>query len=600
MSLQTEKWNVILSAFDGVQTSRDSDDIPDGKSPMLINGRISGSHFRGATGYEIIGSRDATPGSITSKFTYNRNDGTQVMVRVKDDAATGVLQWYDATNDEWYTLIAGLTTGKRMGYAEFNTSTTNQMIFCNGVQNMSVWTGAITRLTAAALGASDTLDVEDTSNFPATGTIMYNGTEKAYDSKTATSFHATAGNWHASAGANDGVAQAADDSTHSAVTKGNILLSAKDRLWIAGQPSAPNALDYSDEGDAFVFTGGANRADSGTEDFYNIGGSITGLSEKGEEIIVLGRDGGDGFSFTYPTSTTKAPKFREIFRMPDSGCTTHTSIFKINQEVYFATPNGIQALGDLEGSDKVFTSSMTRDIQPDLKEFNFDEAASTYYEKENILLMACKTDEAFPGNDIVIGIEFYQDKEGNDRFGIVYLDWPVECWAIFNGFLHFGSSYEMNSFKAFSTYQHDGSPRTIKYATKRFNFRDPFQKKGSSYVAVRGYIKDGTDIDVLIQYNSGFLGTSNKTIESSGDYVSNVTLNTIGSFALGLNPIGALASEVSELKQFVVYLDVGVDYDFQDIDMLFRSDTDGGTFMITHVGLTLDAEGYAIEDHLSI
>lgn len=604
MSVATETWKII-NQWNGWKTDRDSDDLSSSKSPDLLNVRFNGSHFRGAKGYSLIGTRDNTAGEISAQYTYNRSDGKQRKVRVKDDGSTGVLQWWDTTNEEWYILLTGLTTAKKMGFAEFNTSTTNNLIMCNGVDNLSKWSGATTRLTAAASGSSPTLDVEDTTDFPASGTIIYNGTEKAYSSKTATTFTASAGNWHASASTNDGVAQAVDDSTHAALTKGNILLTAKDRLWIAGQPAAPTRLAYSDEGDAFTFTAGSDRDDSGSEDFFNIGGAITGLAEKGQEIIVLGKDGGDAFSFSYPTSTTKAPNFREIFRTPGRGCLSPRSVFKINSEVYFGSRNGIVSVADVEGSEKVFTKSITRDILPTLREYDFSEAAAMYHEAEDILLMSCKSDPDFPGNDVVIGIEFYRDKEGNDTFGITRFDWPVNAFSILNNAdgvpeIYFGSSLEMNSFKGFDTYQNDEAPRNIKYATKRLNFGDPFQQKGTPKCAVKGYIKDGTDIDVSILYDAGFKGEQTKTIESDGDYVSDNVLNTIGAFALGTNPIGATVDEVSELKAFLVYLDLGVDYTWSDIQLIFESDTDGGTFLITHAGFVPDEEGFSSQDNITI
>src|SRR3990167_1864328 len=173
MGLQTEQWK-ILATFAGLKTDRDSDDIPDGYSPDLLNVRFNGSHFRGALGYSLIGSRNSSAGEITAQYTYSRNDGQQRMVRVRDNGTTGTLEWYDATNDRWYTLLGSLTTGKRMGFAEFNTSSTNQMVCCNGVENMSVWTGATTRLTSAVLAGATTINVSSTTDFPASGTIIYN------------------------------------------------------------------------------------------------------------------------------------------------------------------------------------------------------------------------------------------------------------------------------------------------------------------------------------------------------------------------------------------------------------------------------------------
>lgn len=602
MALQTEKFT-ILRSFDGLRTDRDSDDILDGQSPDLLNVRFNGSHFRGAHGYSLIGSRNSSSGEVSAKYTYRRNDGQERMLRVIDNGSSGTLQWYDIVNNEWYNLIASLTTGKIMGFAEFNTSSTNNLIFCNGVENVSTWTGAITRLTASLAGGETTINVSDTTDFPSSGTIIYNGTEIAYSAKTATTF--TVASAHASAGADDGVAQAADDSTYSSITKGNILLSAKDRLWIAGQPAAPSALDYSDEGSFSTFTGGSNRSDSGTEDFLNIGGAITGLAEKNEEIVVIGEDGADGFSFTYPTSTTKAPNFREIFRSPGRGPKSFRSVVKIENEVYFANRNGVVALSDLEGTEKVVDRSITRDVLPTLRDYDFSEAASVYFERESVLLVSCKSDTDFPGNDILIGVEFYKTKNSGNKIGISRFDWPVGCFAILenaNGEdeLYFGSSLEMNSFKAFDTYQNDGAPRNIRYATKRFNLDDPFQEKASRLLAVKGMIKEGTDVDVTILLNAGFLAELTKTIESDGVYVSSETLNSIGAFALGTNPIGATVEEVSELKNFIVYLDIGDDYQFNDIQLVFESDTDGGTFLISGVGFAIEPAGYASRDDLTI
>ena len=193
MALQTEKWNVLIKQWGGLFTARDSDDISDDKSPDLLNVRVIGSHFRGANGYELAGSRNSIAGEITSKETYTREDEKQIMVRIRDDGATGVMEWFDAVNLRWYTLLTGLTTGEVMGFAEFNTSTANQFIFCNGIENISVWTGATTRLSEAISGSPTSINVVDTTDFPSSGTIIYNGTEVTYTSKTTGTFVKSSG-----------------------------------------------------------------------------------------------------------------------------------------------------------------------------------------------------------------------------------------------------------------------------------------------------------------------------------------------------------------------------------------------------------------------
>lgn len=598
MAIQTDEWNLKINSFLGMKTDRNSDDIPDGMSPNMRNCRVNGSAVFGAKGYNIAGNRTTAAGEIISQYTYNKGNGNQRMVRVRDNGSAGVLEWYDTVNVAWYTLLSGLTTGRIMGFTEFNTSTTDRMIFCNSAENVSTWTGNITRLTAAVTAGATTINVASTTGFPATGTIIYNGTEIAYTALTATTF--TVANAHASAGANDGVAQAADDSTFSTVSKGNILLSAKDRLWIAGNTDAPNRLEFSDEGAPLTFTGGSNRADSGVEDVFDIGGRITGLSEKNDKIIILGPDGGVGFDFVYPTSTTKAPVYTQLFHSPGNGCVSAKSVFRVNDEVYYASRNGIKALADVVGTEKVGVKSITADILPTLADYVFTEAACFFYAKEDIVLIACRSDSDFSANDVVLGVDFFRTKDGQQTFGLTIFDWPVNDWCVLANDLYFGSSAEQNTMRAFDTNQFDGAPRTIRYFTKRYNAGNPFQEKGIKKTAVSGFIKEGSTIDITILFDGGFRAEYKMTIDSAGAYVSKNVLNTIGAFALGTNPIGRTLAEVSDLKRFLVYIDMPQATRFNDIQFGFESDSDGGTFEIDWIGGILEEEGHADRYDLTI
>jgi hypothetical protein len=57
---------------------------------------------------------------------------------------------------------------------------------------------------------------------------------------------------------------------------------------------------------------------------------------------------------------------------------------------------------------------------------------------------------------------------------------------------------------------------------------------------------------------------------------------------------------VGELKNFTVYLDIGVDYNWKDIQLVFESETDGGTFLISHVGFIAEEVGFSTQDNLTI
>ena len=129
---------------------------------------------------QLIG--DDGIGRILSSFTAKKTDGTEIPLRLKDNETTCTLEWYNATADDWETLLASLTTATPMAFADFNTATQDYTLFCNGVMNYSVWkkaTGTVASNSATVITLNETSAA--TQGFSGSGgTVIVNGTEYAY------------------------------------------------------------------------------------------------------------------------------------------------------------------------------------------------------------------------------------------------------------------------------------------------------------------------------------------------------------------------------------------------------------------------------------
>lgn len=554
------------------------------------NMKITGHGVEPIKGFSRFGQESpANLQKIKDAYTFILQDGTQIPVRVRERPASGdnVLEWYSTDSGRWEILLTGMTQGATTSFQDYNTSTINQLFFGNGNEYYSVWSGNTTYLTAALSGGETDVLVNSTAGFPASGTIIYNGTEIAYSSKTATKFVVASA--HASSDTDDPVAEAVDDATYSGVALSSILLSAQNRMWVV-DAGDPNSLEYSVEGDATDWTSGNNRADAGVEDFPIVGGKITGLANQDSYIFIFKERTIILFEWQYPTATTKTPSFKHIVTAGSIGAINHKGIASIYNEILYTAPDGVRSLSRNIATNDWNADPISDEIKTTIDGYDFSEAASIYYAKEDVYLVACKSDSDQTNNNKVIAIWYYVGTDGKRQRGFSILDWTVDSWFIYNNELYFGSSMEGATYKAFTGHTRGGAAMRSIYTDNRNDFGAKNLKEAESYL-IMGLIAPGTEIDVSFFYDGGASGSQQITIDAADDYVQSSAVKTLGAFKLGEQVLGGTLDAVEELRLFTVIVELQK-IQWYDLQVQRICGTKGGYYKIFFEGIINPGEGF--------
>uniref|UniRef100_A0A6H1ZET8 Uncharacterized protein n=1 Tax=viral metagenome TaxID=1070528 RepID=A0A6H1ZET8_9ZZZZ len=554
--------------------------------------------------YSLFANRLSTSGQITRKYTAVRADGTNILLRVRDDGTNSHIEWYNSVDDAWDTLLPNQTTGLTYGFTGFNTSTQDEVWWCNGTENMTLWVpiiGSVASNTATVITLNE---VAATAGFPSTGTVIVNGTEYTY---TGTSGSTLTGlTALPTFDANEGVALAADDSTHSALTKYNILHTADARMW--GASTTGVTLAYSAVGDATNWTASTAPANPGSIDLVEGAGPITGLSSLGgnaidENIFVFKQDLTILYTLEYPSATTRTERVKPI---RNSGASNPLGVAKGGETIFYITrKGGIKSISLSQLSDGFNFEDITDLIRPTLENGVFTSASLGYFEKKRTLLLAYKKNSDSTRNDGVVAVELIKDPELGQHQALTTLDWFVNDWAEYNDEFYFGASFEPNSFKAFDGYSKDGQPFQSIFTTGRMSFGVPFVKKEIPYMLITGWKAPGTKIDLELQYDyRGTLASFESDIPAVNPegfkYIIEPQYNLIGSFELGTEPIGGTLEDIDELNYFMIFFELPYAYQPFDIQLNGNTFTEGFRYKIETIGFLKEdiSRGVVIPDNL--
>lgn len=283
---KTEPIQNVLN-FGGLVTNTTPDKIPDRNATDVTNIDFSlAGMIQSARGYELYGNKITTPGSCSDSFLYQKNFGTlqRVKLRTRDDGSTTTMEWLNpsnitnSTDGQWETLLAGLTTATKMGFAAANGdggAKVNKLIMGNAVDPMMVWNGATATIVS---GTTDTIVCNESlllEGFDVAGTIIIDGgTEFTYTGITDYTF--TGVTTDASGViATEGVAQKVD--TTSLVEH---LYSADTISFLASTPATIV--------DTAVITGEGTVATDGTGTLIGTGTNFTEVFSVGDTLTVDG------------------------------------------------------------------------------------------------------------------------------------------------------------------------------------------------------------------------------------------------------------------------------------------------------------------------
>ncbi|MBI4136559.1 hypothetical protein HY469_00695 [Candidatus Roizmanbacteria bacterium] len=516
-------------------------------------------------GYSLVGVNDnAGTTAIKSLFKYevsNKASSTikrEVLIR----SHTTWLEWFNddgGVNGEWHTLVSGLTTTKRFGFASFNltqlVTIDNRLYFGNGVENFSLWNGATTVLNGAVLAGAATITVDDTTLFTASGSILINGTTVTYTGKSSTTFTGCSGTPAASD--NDGVAQLPDTTTYSARPKINYMLTAFSRIWGFGGDGDVhgNRLHYSQAGtssaapDPTDFTAAANLEDPGFRDFPEGGANLTSIEQLDDKIIVFKENVINTYTFDYSLAT-KFDIVGTVYQGPDVGCgalgaTTHA----IDRVFFVSKKGGLKELSREEGSHLLRPLQITERIQPTIKDFDFSNAAIHYDEEKNFILVSCAS-EADITNDTIICYDLQRDAI------TLFKGISAEVFETYKGKTHFGHAITSKVYKLFDGRTDGGSQINASATTAFYTFGDVGEPKALDMYYVEGYILNARDLNIRFDFDDNTQSYKQITIngDPDNDYIYAIQPNTFGEFEFGELPFGGDPDDLTGFHVFRVYI----------------------------------------------
>jgi len=588
---------ISYSRWLGLYTLKSSHLIPDGYLANSRNVSCADGSISPFKMYSLFANRLATEGQITHSFTASRADGTEIPVRVRDDGTNSHVEWYNSVDEAWDSLLPTQTTGLTYSFVNFNTSTQDEVWWCNGTENMTLWTpivGSVASNTATVITLNETVAA---SGFPSSGTIIVNGTEKTYTgvgTKTLTGLSGLP-----TFDANEGVAQAADDSTHSALTKYNILHVADGRMW--GASTAGVTLAYSAVGDATNWTASTAPANPGSIDLVEGEGPITGISSIEENIFVFKRDLVALYALEYPSATTRTERLKPVRNGNSLGAVNMDGIEKVGETIFYTTRKGGIKMITLTDNGGFTYDDVTDLIRPTISEGVFTSARLGYFENKRILLLAYKKNSDSTRNDVVVAIEFVKDPELGSYRTLGMLDWAVGDWFSYGDDFYFGGSFEPNTFKAFDGYTKDGNSSTSLATTKRFSFsKDTTEQKKIQYLIMTGFLSSGTTLNFQMEYEQmGTLAHLESSLAGSeSDYIVEPQFNVIGAFEMGNEPLGGLISDIQELNYFKVYFTLPSEHSPRDVQLTIYSDIEGSRWRIETISFDVESADYAVPPKL--
>jgi hypothetical protein len=617
-----------ISQFLGMNTLRKSNEIQRGEAAYALNSDHSTSSAVGPLeGYSLMGNQTNTDHVITKQFTYERGDGFKISVQVRDDGTNSYLEYLntdDSRNSqlgEWLILVSGLATAVRsngtvnrqnlMGITAFNDTGTDNMLFCNGTQNFSQWSGAVCVSDGAITAAAATITVKSisgdpatnpTDRFPSTGSFTYRNTAGTYTTvtytgKTSTTFTGCSG---ATASADEtGIAEAADTSTYSSVPKNNILDTAQGRVVAAGRSDAPNQWSVSRVSDFTDWTTSTTPDDAQSIDFPE-GGVSTALAHidqwffYSKESVIWAityqitqvSDGAGGF-IDAAQSVKK--------RIASIGAVNQKAITNVNDDIWFLSLDGqLRRLFRLEGEQGFQTEDLNEIIRPTLDGWEFEDAVLQYWETERMIISAGRSSSDVPINDKGIIYQLSRNLDGSQVLNRTVHDWFIGDAHVRDKQLYFGSSVESRTFKAFDGFSKNGAPYDWKRIERIEVFPElggHFNRKYVQFLGVTGLIATGTQLDISLAYDfNGSTATQEMNLLGTDeDYIVSQPLNQLNSFQLNTEPLNGTRDSIPDMNPFFVVFALPNEYTPYNIQL---------TFSTSGVGqdCEIDAYGWVVHD----
>jgi len=586
----------------GIFTRLESDRLPAG---FISNSNLmdfsSGGGISPLKQYTVFGQELATVGSITSvpKVPYKKtNTGKEIPLQVRDDGTSAFVEWYNSVADKW-ELLDTLTTGKTVAFAYFpeeisgtveaNTIIVKDNIYmCNGTDTMGIWGGAIGTVVSNTATVITMNETASTQGFlTGGGIVVVDGTEYPYSGFSGKTLTGLSG--LPTFDVNEGVSEIVDTTTLTNIVKFDILHTAFGRIW--GARSDSEYIGFTATGTANTtadWAAGANPQDAGRRSFNEGFGPITAITSIKDWVLIHKRDLVVAYKIVYQTATTRSENIKIIRQGDNVGAVNWQSIAQLGNpkdSIVYATANGgLKTIAASDSSDEEFIpDDVTDEIRPSLVNIDTSKSWVSWSEKQKTLVWFFKTTSSSTQNDRCLFVQKVRQLDGSYRNALGFGDWQFNCAYNYEGNFYGGASFEPNSFKLFDGYSKNNNPYRPLATFGRLNFMDNKQRKQKvKYILIEGRIGAGTTLQFELTYDEGgkLAQLSANFKDSETDFVDDVTLNTIGAFEIGAEPIGGTVSDVNELKSFFIPFELSQAHSPKDIQLTVYSEDAGNRWFM--------------------
>jgi hypothetical protein len=588
----------------GMLTKRPADKIPLGFAVSVINGDLSSSGVVAPDkGYSAFGKTFNTTHKITKLKEYQRgSSGFRSMMAIRDDLTNSNLEYLNQGDTRfsslgcWQILLANLTTGKHVGMTPFDDTSADNLLFCDGVNNLSRWSGAVAILNGDHAAAAATVTVQKitgdtktnpTDGFAASGSFVIMSdagarTVVTYSGKTTTTFTGCSG--MPTAGDTAGVAELPDTSTYSGLPKCSVMVTHQARVW--GIPDAePTSLRFSKVADFTDWTAAANPDDPGARDFPEFGKNVILLPF--DNWIIVGKEGGKiAYQIVYQSATTRSEAVKFL---SDVGFAGPKAAVLIGDDYLCLSRDGHVTQLSRSDNENIFSDdNIISLIEPTLSPMVFDsDSFMAYWKKRDKVLVGGKRSEDSGSNDVMIDIQFAIGPDGMRRPNFGIYDWWMNDAAPYDKDILFGSSVQSEVFKGFDGFSKNGAPYQFRRTDRIETFGLPFETKDIPYYFAYGLISPGTTFTVKIYYEeNGHLGVIEKSLSGNAGspFITIQPLNTLGSFQLGTEPLGGTIEDIDELNFFRVFFPLPNEYRPYNIQRTIITDGVGQRLVVLRDG----------------
>lgn len=580
--------SVRKPATAGLNTFDDPQDIQDNETPEMINFVLDGGVASTRPGSSLYLSKpDGETADPLQTIKCKSSDGIEYVIAIYGN------NFYLDANGTWVLINSTYTptsTNLTYGYVAWNNGRADDRLYLsNGTDSTMRWTMALDSVNAETLSAATSLVLTDSTRFPASGTIVINGTSgpfiKAYTANSANTLTLT-GSLGQDVPAGSKVTMMLEEK--ASMKKGKILTRHQRRLFVSNYYGGEVVTWYSETNSPEDYAGTGVTA-AGNFSLTDGNGEITGAGDFGEYLLISKRDSLHKFEFVYNDSlNAKLDKITPIVSGASMGPYSNQASIKVLNKLYYPTETeGFFALDPKATGSQSSTGVdvISSGIQNYLSEkISYSKATVENWKQK--IYWAVSLDESVENNLVLV-------YDTIRKSWTKYNGWNVKSWFVKNNKLYYLDSIDGNIYKSHDGYTDNNNPyQTVMY-TKRYSFDKPSDPKILDKVYIEGYVNISTTFYIDVLFNEGGrLHTQTYEIKGSDPFVFKPNLLGLGQNMLGIIPMGWVSlADIGQLGIFRCYLSTSSSQGFYNIQLRFRSDKAGSQFGISGYSFNPTLEG---------